>query len=43
VFPILACLQRLLPPHPRSLPHLEFEFPFYGVLGRFYARVHDKK
>ncbi len=26
-----------------TVPHLEFEFLFYGVIGHFYTRVHHKK
>jgi len=26
-----------------TLPHLEFEFLFYGAIGHFYTRVHHKK
>jgi hypothetical protein len=25
------------------VPHLEFEFLFYGAIGHFYTRVHPKK
>jgi hypothetical protein len=26
-----------------TVPHLEFEFLFYGAIGHFYTRVHPKK